>query len=492
MGRRRRFLVPALLALAVAVVLATTTFNRAPAEVATPASAPGGVLVNARSRIAVVSWDGPRGQYLVELATDPAFTGATGLAAEGNLAVVDGLEPQTAYYVRVSAVTAAGAGAASATVGFRTMAEVLPFTAPRVRLGSASSTTVTATWPPASDDAFYQVELATDPGFAGARSSMVNEPSATFDALTRTRTYHVRVRVVGAAGAALSEWSPAASGKPLQTAPLVVGTYNILKSRRNAWEQRKPALVRTILGEDPDVVGLQEATPVTTGTGRRQYDDLRVALGADWALVDGNRASTGETRTIYNTRRLELVSAGYDLIEGSRRFRGIPRYVTWAVFRQRSTDKRFLFVNTHFVPRTSRASDPHRVSAARQLVATVERVNTADLPVVVVGDFNTGMNRTSSNRVYRTLLAGGFRDPLATPRGKLGHAERTIRENVKTVNGYRRVADRDSFAPLVDHIFVSPMRVREWEVVARLDRSGRFIGTIPSDHNMVRATVELP
>jgi hypothetical protein len=36
------------------------------------------------------------------------------------------------------------------------------------------------------------------------------------------------------------------------------------------------------------------------------------------------------------------------------------------------------------------------------------------------------------------------------------------------------------------------MRVAEWETVARLDRSGRFIGTIPSDHNMIRLTVYLP
>jgi hypothetical protein len=45
---------------------------------------------------------------------------------------------------------------------------------------------------------------------------------------------------------------------------------------------------------------------------------------------------------------------------------------------------------------------------------------------------------------------------------------------------------------MVDYIFVSPMEVKQWEVVARLDKSGRFIGTIPSDHNMLRATVVLP
>jgi hypothetical protein len=36
------------------------------------------------------------------------------------------------------------------------------------------------------------------------------------------------------------------------------------------------------------------------------------------------------------------------------------------------------------------------------------------------------------------------------------------------------------------------MRVSEYEVVAKLDGSGRFVGTIPSDHNMIRATIYLP
>ena len=51
---------------------------------------------------------------------------------------------------------------------------------------------------------------------------------------------------------------------------------------------------------------------------------------------------------------------------------------------------------------------------------------------------------------------------------------------------------RDASAPMIDHMFVSPMRVKEWETVAKLDGRGRVIGTIPSDHHMIRLTVFLP
>lgn len=490
MAQRRRFIVPALLALGVAA-LWSTVLTHSPAVVPGAVPAPTSVSVSVRGSVAVITWAGTSERYLVEVATDPGFTAARSTEATGSLAVVDDLVPKTRYLARVSPITLAGKGTPSETVGFTTLARGFPLSPPAVTLSSTTSTSLTAAWTDVTADARYLVEFSLEESFADPNSSVVTAPEVTFKKLSHKRTYYVRARVVDSAGERLSEWSAAVAGKPLQSAPLTVGTYNILKSARKDWSKRKPALVRTILGEDPDVVGLQEATPARRG-GTRQYVALTNALGSDWALVDASSGSTGETRTIYNITRLQLISSGHHAISGSKRYGGFQRYVTWAVFTQRATGKRFMFVNTHFAPRTSSASDGHRVSAARQLVAAVKQANTDNLPVVVAGDFNTGKNRTSSNRVYTTIVGGGYRDPLATGSGRLGHAEKTIRANVKTVNRYRRVAPRDSFAPMVDHIFVSPMRVKEWEVVARLDSRGRFIGTIPSDHNMLRATVVLP
>jgi hypothetical protein len=44
----------------------------------------------------------------------------------------------------------------------------------------------------------------------------------------------------------------------------------------------------------------------------------------------------------------------------------------------------------------------------------------------------------------------------------------------------------------LDYIFTTPMRTLEWETVLNLDSSGKLAGTIPSDHNMIRAKVLLP
>jgi hypothetical protein len=44
----------------------------------------------------------------------------------------------------------------------------------------------------------------------------------------------------------------------------------------------------------------------------------------------------------------------------------------------------------------------------------------------------------------------------------------------------------------MDYIFTTPMRTLEWETVLDLDSNGKLEGTIPSDHNMIVATVLLP
>ena len=44
----------------------------------------------------------------------------------------------------------------------------------------------------------------------------------------------------------------------------------------------------------------------------------------------------------------------------------------------------------------------------------------------------------------------------------------------------------------LDYILTTRMRVSEWETAVAMDANGNFIGRIPSDHNLIRATVHLP
>jgi endonuclease/exonuclease/phosphatase family metal-dependent hydrolase len=438
--------------------------------------------------MAVASWEhGTASSFVIEVAQDPDFSFASTTSAAQDLVVLSSLSPSTTYYLRVSAQNVDGVTSPpSGSVSFSTTAIGFSEPTPVLAVGSNTSTSLTPTWQPATAGLSYQVQVDTDSVFDNPLDETVAKPTATFEKLHTDTTYSVRVRAVASDGAAASDWSAVVSRNPAASQPLTVGSYNVLKAaNKKSWVKRRGPVAKTILGEDPDVMGLQEATPVHVPGGLRQFQDVRRLLGSNWALT----TSPGEAHIVYNTDRLTLISQGYDVLEGSNT-RGVQRYAPWGVFEQKSTTKRFLFMNTHFLPQNGAHAKALRASAARQMVATINKVNVDNLPVVIVGDFNSGGNRDSSNAVYRTFTAD-YIDPLVNT-GKLGDAEQRIRTYLKTVNKFKRTAPRDTTAPMIDQIFVSSMRVAEYEVVAKLDSAGRFVGTIPSDHNMIRATVYLP
>ena len=119
------------------------------------------------------------------------------------------------------------------------------------------------------------------------------------------------------------------------------------------------------------------------------------------------------------------------------------------------------------------------------------------------GDFNSP--RSGSNRTAQAMLgltrAAGFGDML----GQVGsgmvttsstRADTVVNGNLFSVNYGRRHLRGYSNAGLigqdVDYLFAdNDLDVTRWEMV--VDAAGRHLrGVIPSDHNMIRATVTLP
>lgn len=443
-----------------------------------------------KDAVVTASWAGRQvDSYSVEYADNPRFERAVTKSVDDPSVKLTALAPGTTYYLRVRTIAPDGRDSSpSPLVRFDT---TYPNDPPEVSVQSNTSTSMSVRWDKATDGSRYEVQVSPTIDFADPTTLQTIKTKKVFGSLTAGTLYATRVRVVDAAGDPLSNWSEPAMLTTASYEPMGVGTYNVLKWTKSNWAARRHGIADLIKSSNVDVVGLQEATPAHVKGGPRQFQDIANVLGADWALTRSTGGATGETRTVYDRTKLKLISEGYQPLAGSSRFRGVIRYAAWAVFEQRSTGKRFIFMNTHFSPGDSGSVRAHRTSAARQLVDTIARINADGLPVVIVGDFNAGGYRTSGNGVYRTITGAGYIDPLVKT-GKLGQAEKIVDADLKTVNGMRRVAPRRSSVPFIDHIFVSRMRVSQWQVVANLDGAGRFIGTIPSDHNLVRATVYLP
>lgn len=310
----------------------------------------------------------------------------------------------------------------------------------------------------------------------------------------------------------------AATKSAKSSAPaLRVASYNILcyTCGGPSWTSRRSAVASTIRNQKPDVVGIQEASQgKMPGRDVNQFMDLLAALGGPYEAANSkgyncvrshtpskcdykDQGASQGTRIIYNSNTVKLLD------EGSKKLTSASgagdRYVVWARFQQRNSGKKFLFVNTHLEHRKGASYHELRKTQTRQVLDTIDK-HRGSLPVVLVGDWNSDKWRQPSNAPSDMILHSGFVDPLghvyrSKAIGANAIVEKRIRTNYWSVNHLQREAQHypaGTNGVNIDQIFLTRMRVSEFEVVVKLDSDGRFAGTIPSDHNMLRATVHLP
>lgn len=310
------------------------------------------------------------------------------------------------------------------------------------------------------------------------------------------------------------------------TVPVRVGTFNVRCANcyvglagETRWQQRRTAVVNTIRGQDLDVLGIQEASQGRLkGVGGRygvsQFEDLLARLGSPWKMTNTVRyncvqrfspnrctvkdrgASLG-TRILYNSNRIDLVDAGSKLLPETNQ-KGTRHYVTWAHLQQLDTGIEFVVSNSHFTAYPQ--NHDLRKRQAEFALAEVQARNPDQLPLIALGDWNSDRFENGGNGPRDVYVGAGLIDPLGAEPGLTTSAPNaTVEKRVNTwldsFNGWQRHAPghRDWLnGNYYDYILTTPMRVSEWETGARLDASGNILGTIPSDHNLVRATLWLP
>lgn len=402
-----------------------------------------------------------------------------------------------------------------------------------------SSTSVSIVWNAASGAPRYRVQYSTKSDFSDSVYNRFTTTSAEIRGLNSNTTYYLRVRVISADGTLnLSDYSPAistttktaAATAPLDN-PLSVASYNVKCANcfggapdEAPWSDRRSAVVSTVKSEMPDVIGVQEASQgwlagETRPGGLSQFEDLQERLqaaGTGYNVTNAKRnncvkdttptncvyadqgASQG-TRLFYNSATVALVSQG-SLALPALKSTDNSRYLAWGIFIQKSTNKKFFVGDTHLDPGNGTDYYEVRTKQAQAITAEIKKRNTENLPVLVTGDFNSHKWTTPSNAPYDVMTAEGYVDPLGNTYGSdvpsgTATAEKTINANYDSFNDFRRLAKaRNAYGngTYLDYIFTSKMRVGEWRTAVNVDSSGNFVGTIPSDHNMIRATVQLP
>ncbi|HUQ00046.1 MAG TPA: hypothetical protein VM093_06250, partial [Aeromicrobium sp.] len=209
-----------------------------------------------------------------------------------------------------------------------------------------------------------------------------------------------------------------------------------------------------------------------------------------------DRGASQGTRIIYNAKTVELTKQGSKLLPSCGHCN--PRYLAWAILRQRAGGKHFFVADVHTQWMTKYAN--LRVAEVRAMMDEIARRNPKKFPVFVVGDLNSTRYQSPTNAPYDEVIRRGLVDPLGhTPKSaavsSAATAETRIRANYNSHNNFLRkvakFADWQNGSNL-DYIFSTPMRITTWETVLDIGRNDKIRGTIASDHNMILVRAVLP
>ena len=287
---------------------------------------------------------------------------------------------------------------------------------------------------------------------------------------------------VVAAGIALLAGCGDDGGGASTSPPLTVMAFNVLCSFCNVrefdpWEERLAYFGDIFARHDADLIGVQELTPLNDEVG-----DIAALLPGFGVIYYDPAEGTSypDAAIFYRLERFTVVESGeywlsptpeVPLSIGFARIQ-FPRLVVWARLRDRADgDRQLFFATTHF----------DNNAPSQELSAPLLQERTAlfarELPVIVVGDFNSRPNSTA----YGLLTE----DPAA---------EVTF-ENAFDLAGCRletnRVPAPDyDLGDRIDHIFLAGDGVtwsaRDWVVdLTSYGANDRY----PSDHFPVVATV---
>jgi endonuclease/exonuclease/phosphatase family metal-dependent hydrolase len=316
-------------------------------------------------------------------------------------------------------------------------------------------------------------------------------------------------------GAGASAAAPQSAEKASRQTTINVGSFNIRSVQNDKkragneapWRKRRGAVIRDILKQGVDVVGLQEASQ-NAGyrkhlvAGKNQYLDLRNGLnraGGSFQLTNTNPTTSRTTRILYDTRVVSLVRSGTYKYKHQSGGKNDGRFLVWAIFQRKGSGKRFFFANTHLGVKSASLQR----AQWRELIKRVNALKSG-LPVVVVGDFQRSKLKNPAAEMMRAMKAAGYGDVVGQQPNEANlynpRPDRLKHAWVNSMNGFSRNVASFSYEDKrrkagnnPDWIFASNhLKVKKWRVVVHMNpRTLRLRGVIPSDHNLVRATLVL-
>lgn len=244
----------------------------------------------------------------------------------------------------------------------------------------------------------------------------------------------------------------------------------------NNWEFRRETLLDVIKGNDPHLLGVQEAVP-------GQMDDLNANLSGyrSYGVGRDDGVRAGEHMAIfYKEDAFELLDSGTFWLSETPDKPGkgwdamCCRTITWGKFRCKESGKTFCFANTHL----DHVGTTARAESARLILRRLSQIADKDEPFFISGDFNVA----DQSDVYATMTKGVDDIPGLRDANKVAK-EREIAQEY-TFHNWDQVDPKDG--NVIDYIFVNDkVEVKKFKIDPVRHTDGRFA----SDHVSIVATI---
>ncbi len=180
-------------------------------------------------------------------------------------------------------------------------------------------------------------------------------------------------------------------------ASITVMSYNIRNSSAqdgtNSWEYRYPASAMMIDDQKPDIIGMQEVLPDQAAYFKEVQKGYK---GFGVGRNDGKKK--GEIMYIlYNKKNLKRLKWGTFWLSETPDKPGkgwdavCNRTATWALMKDKRSGRKFYFIDTHLDHKGVEA----RRNGLQLIIDRIAAINPQGYPLVLVGDFNMGLDDPS-------------------------------------------------------------------------------------------------
>lgn len=247
-----------------------------------------------------------------------------------------------------------------------------------------------------------------------------------------------------------------------------------------AWSARKASCRQVVQRYAFGVWGIQEVLSV-------QQTDLKTLLPEyDYYFVGRDDGTQGEAVGIAWLRsQFECLDKGRfwlsptpDTPSGSTDWGGVARHrvAVWARFREMSSGKNFYFFSTHL--EVGEDYTGVRLKSAELIVEREKTMNTAGLPVFIVGDMNPIAPTEKAMRKFRETYVDAWQQ--AETDG--------VREGpIGSFNGFNPDVNMETQSRRGDYIFYKgDLKLLKYKCI-----DDKFNGQYPSDHLPVMVDVKL-